>query len=167
MQSSRFPQIPQDDYSQTLLNTLEALGRSVSMSPEGSENQRKFGNLLVVLATAPNHYDYLYYTLYSQMIDYCGELSKTYNQNYKKGKDHLLELFNNNIGDLAPYFNLFQIALFQINEQAKKDEAWSPLNTLVWGLFSAMMDRKDLERFLDKSEDIILHMRNDSIATLN
>ena len=164
---SRFPQIPQDDLSQTLLHTLEALGRSASMSPGGSENCRKFGNLLIVLATAPNHYDYLYYTLYSEMIDYCGELSKAYNQNYRKGKEHLLELFNNNVGDLIPYFNLFQISLFQINEQAKKDDAWFPLNTLIWGLFSSMMNRKDLDRFLDKTEDIILNMRNDSLASLN
>jgi len=79
----------------------------------------------------------------------------------------MLRVINKEIGDFGDYFNDFQLILNNIDKRSKHDTAYAPLNTLLWGLYCAMYDRKKLKAYLDKSVSILTALQLEERQVMN
>ena len=167
MQPVEFPQIPKDPRSLALLQSLDALSQPL-MAPEASRKQKDLGAILHLLAHAPHEFDYLYFCVHNGIQDLGNEYRTWYNKSiHSKGQDHMLKIINREIGDLNIYFNSYQLTFFNINEEAKRNEEWVPLNNIMWAVFCSMFDSQKYDRLMDRIRGIISNIKNESIATMN
>lgn len=157
-----FPVIPGDPHSEVLLNSVHLLGATLIQTGQTARSE-KLGKILMVLGTCPRRLDFLYFLIYSKTVEERTSISSWYNNKvYPKSMEYRLDLVNREIGDdLNPFFNQFQLTLHPINERAKEDSDWAPLNELMWAIFCTFFDRKRYDRLIDRIEYIIQNSKED------
>ena len=167
MQPKEFPQIPKDQKSLVLLKSLDIIAIKI-LGPDSSRRQQDLGGVLHMLAHAPHEFDYLYFCVHNGIQDLSNEYRQWYNKNiHSKGQAHMLKVINREIGDLGDHFNDFQLAFYHINEEAKRNEDWDPLNNIMWAVFCSFFDSQKYERLMDRIRGIISNARNESLAAMN
>ena len=167
MQPKEFPQIPNDQKSIVLLKSLDIIAIKL-LKPDSSRRQQDLGGVLHMLAHAPHEFDYLYFCVHNGRQDLSNEYREWYNKNiHSKGQAHMLKVINREIGDLGDHFNDFQLAFYHINEEAKRNEDWDPLNNIMWAVFCSFFDPQKYERLMDRIRGIISNARNESLAAMN
>ena len=167
MQPKEFPQIPNDQKSIVLLKSLDIIAIKL-LKPDSSRRQQDLGGVLHMLAHAPHEFDYLYFCVHNGIQDLSNEYREWYNKNiHSKGQAHMLKVINREIGDLGDHFNDFQLAFYHINEEAKRNEDWDPLNNIMWAVFCSFFDPQKYERLMDRIRGIISNARNESLAAMN
>jgi len=167
MQPKEFPKIPTDQKSRVLLQSLDIMATKL-IKGNPSRRQEDLGGVLHMLAHSPYEFDYLYFCVHNGIQDLSNEYRGWYNKNiHSKGQVHMLEVINREIGDLGDHFNDFQLAFYHINEEAKRNEDWEPLNNILWVVFCSFFDSQKYERLMDRIHSIISDMKDQSMASMN
>jgi hypothetical protein len=165
---SVFPQFPKDPESQMHLLALGSLSHAISLRGNSSETLNMTRAFLYVLSDAPYHHDYVYFRLHEGLVRDYEKLKDHYNHYiFSQGQNHMLRVINKEIGDFGDYFNDFQLILNNIDKRSKHDTAYAPLNTLLWGLYCSMYDRKKLKDYLDKSVSILTALQLEERQVMN
>lgn len=157
-----FPSLPPD--SIPYLASLGTLSQSMLQEAGDIDKVRQSAVFFMFLSDSPVHHEYGYYKMYQKMLEKCSECMDHYNHYiFKRGQEYMLETLNREIGDLAPFFNRFQMVMWGINERAKSDPAWHPINTLIWGWYSSLFSAKRHESFMSKFIQSIEECRDEEI----
>jgi hypothetical protein len=155
-----FPSLPPD--SAPYLASLKGLSDFMIREGGDIDKVRHSAVFFMFLSNAPVEHEYGYFKMYQKMAEKCGENIDHYNHYiFRQGQDYALETLNKEIGDLAPFFNQFQIVMWGINERAKVDPAWHPLNTLVWGWYTSLYSAKRHDSFMNKFISSIEECQNE------
>lgn len=157
-----FPLFPRDPESQLHLAALQALSHKISLREDISETLNLTRAFLHVISDSPYNYDYVYFRLHQGLSEDYVSLKDHYNHYiYRQGMEYMLGVLNREIGDFADYFNDFQVIMDNIDKRSKYDQAYAPLNTLIWGLYCSMYDRKKLKAYLNKSVEILVQIKSE------
>jgi len=155
-----FPLFPRDPESQLHLAALQALSHNISLRGNMSETLNLTRAFIHVISDSPYNYDYVYFRLHQGLSEDYLALKDHYNHYiYSQGMEHMLEVLNRELGDFMDYFNDFQIIMDNIDKRSKYDQAYAPLNVLIWGLYCSMYDRKKLNAYLNKSVQILTQIK--------
>jgi hypothetical protein len=149
-QQIKFPQIPDDNHSKILLETLTNISGSIMKDGPVDEHASKCAAFLYFMGTAPLLADYLYFRVHEETRDMCRHLSDHYNYYiHSQGEEYKLEILNKEVKSFGDYFNHFQLALYYIDLKSKEDKRWNPLSDLVWGFYCSLYSFRKCEEFLE------------------
>jgi hypothetical protein len=157
-QPIEFPRIPETKESKKLLKPLCDLSFDImkGIGPNASPHLARTAALLYILGDAPFNNDYVYFRLYEGLKKRLDSLRDYYNHYiHSRGQEYMLSLINQEIGEFEEFFNPFQFILKDINEKAKVDTRYNPINILLWGFFCSMFERKKFEKLVDEAFDVL------------
>lgn len=149
-QPTEFPKIPKDNRSIELLQNLVDLANTILNDDIDSPRLKKIAGYLMIIGEVPHIHENIYYRMYTELQPNIGTVLDYYSHYIvSMGDEYKTDTLNDEIGDMYPYFNEFQIIANDINEQAKIDPRWNPLNTLLWGLYCSFYSYKKNILYLD------------------
>ena len=144
----QFPQLPDDKGTLVILQQLRELG--TTMVHNESDKVHKMGTILVGLAVLPHFDDFTYFLVFQECNKIYNDLGEAYNPIIRRGNDYALSVIDKQIGDMGDYFNAFQLAMYHINERAKRDDTFVPLNTILWTFYMSFYWRDKFEGIVDR-----------------
>lgn len=155
-QAIEFPHIPQDNLTLGLLQGLKELAGRVFIEDPENEELRAISTYLFVISDAPVNSPYSYFLFYQGLKDESGKIGDHYNHYiHSRGQEYMLDVVNREIGPFGPFFNEFQIIMHGLNNLAKQDDRYAPLNILLWGLYASFYNAKKRKRYLEAAIDIL------------
>jgi len=161
MAQIEFPVIPQDHKSESMLQSLKVLS-GIIMDNAPTQYQSDAAAFLYMMGSAPRENDHLYFKVHEGTEQLRNEYKEWYNKTiHSGGQDHMVDVLNSNIGDFHNYFNQFQMAFYIINEHAKTDAAWQPMQDIIWGFYCSLFDNSKRIEFINTVKAVV----TDYIAT--
>jgi len=161
MAQIEFPTISQGHKSESMLQSLKVLS-GIIMDNAPTQYQSDAAAFLHMIGSAPRENDYLYFKVHEGTGELREKYMKWYNAEvHSKGQEGMVQILNKNIGDFHDYFNQFQMTFYIINEHAKTDPSWQPMQDLIWGFYCSLFDAKKRTEFIDTVKTVI----TDYVAT--
>jgi hypothetical protein len=155
MAQIEFPTIPHDHKSESMLQSLKVLS-GIIMDNAPTQYQSDAAAFLYMLGSAPRENDYLYFKVHQGTEQIRNDYKEWYNKTiHSGGQEHMLKVLTANIGDFHNYFNQFQMAFYIINEHAKTDPNWQPLQDIIWGFYCSLFDSTKRLEFIQAIKDTI------------
>jgi len=148
MAQKLFPQLPNDKETLVMLQQLNEVGSQ--MVNHKTQTVHKAGVILVGLSVMPEFDDFGYFLVHQECSKDYLALGEWYNPIINRGQGYALSIINKEIGDMGDYFNSFQLAMYHINERAKRDDTFVPLNTILWTFYMSLYSKKKFENFVDR-----------------
>ena len=155
MAQVQFPTISQGHKSESMLQSLKVLS-DIIMNNAPTQYQADAAAFLYMMGSAPRENDYLYFKVHEGTGELREKYMKWYNAEvHTKGQEGMVQILNENIGDFHDYFNQFQMAFYIINEHAKTDPSWQPMQDLIWGFYCSLFDNNKRTEFIDTVKTVI------------
>lgn len=155
MAQVQFPTISQGHKSESMLQSLKVLS-DIIMNNAPTQYQSDAAAFLYMMGSAPRENDYLYFKVHEGTGELREKYMKWYNAEvHSKGQEGMVQILNDNIGDFHDYFNQFQMAFYIINEHAKTDPSWQPMQDLIWGFYCSLFDNNKRTEFIDTVKTVI------------